>query len=326
MNIISLFSGCGGLDLGFEKEGFSVIWANEHDKTITKTYNHNHMNTVLDTRSIVDINNEEIPYDIDGIIGGPPCQSWALSGNMKGLDDNRGKLFFEFLRVLRNKMPKFFLLENVSGMLSKTHVKTFEKLISLFEDVGYDIEYKLLNSGEFGVPQERKRVIVVGYRKNLGISFAFDDLEKEVKKISLLEAIGDMPNPRGYNSKDFVAENLIFPNQDYLIDSYSPRYMSRNRKREWEELSFTILAQGRHMPLHPSSSKMVKIDKDNWVFDKFSPHPYRRLSVRECARIQTFPDDFIFFYEKINQGYKMIGNAVPVKLATVLARKIKNDL
>jgi DNA (cytosine-5)-methyltransferase 1 len=110
--LVSLFSGCGGLDLGFKQAGFSIAWANEFNNKIWETYKYNHPETELDTRSIIDIKSSEIPF-CDGIIGGPPCQSWSLAGSMGGIDDNRGQLFYEYARVLRDKMPKFFLAENV---------------------------------------------------------------------------------------------------------------------------------------------------------------------------------------------------------------------
>lgn len=119
MNIISLFSGAGGLDLGFQKAGFSILWANEYDKTIWETYEKNH-STHLDKRDIRNIPSSDIP-DCDGIIGGPPCQSWSEAGAGRGIDDNRGKLFYEFIRILNDKRPKFFVAENVSGMLADLH-------------------------------------------------------------------------------------------------------------------------------------------------------------------------------------------------------------
>ena len=120
MKIVSFFAGAGGLDLGFEKAGFDVIWANEYDKEIWETYEKNHPNTVLDRRSIVDIPSNEVP-DCDGIIGGPPCQSWSEAGSKRGIADKRGQLFYEFMRILADKKPKFFLAENVSGMLLPAH-------------------------------------------------------------------------------------------------------------------------------------------------------------------------------------------------------------
>ena len=127
MNIISLFSGCGGLDLGFEKAGFHITTANEIDKTIWDTYEKNHTKTMLIKGDIRNINKNQLPNNIDGIIGGPPCQSWSEAGKLRGIDDDRGKLFYEYIRILKQKQPKFFLAENVSGMLSNRHTEAVKK-------------------------------------------------------------------------------------------------------------------------------------------------------------------------------------------------------
>lgn len=122
MNVVSFFAGAGGLDLGFEKAGFNVVWANEYDKDIWETYEKNHKSTMLDRRSIVDIESDEVP-ECDGIIGGPPCQSWSEAGSLRGINDKRGQLFYDFIRILEAKQPKFFLAENVSGMLISKHTE-----------------------------------------------------------------------------------------------------------------------------------------------------------------------------------------------------------
>jgi len=120
MKIISLFSGAGGLDLGFTNKGFEIVFSNDNDKDVWETFEKNHK-TIIDKRSIVDIKSNEIPH-AEGIIGGPPCQSWSLAGAMRGIEDNRGKLFYEYLRILRDQKPLFFLAENVAGIISKTHI------------------------------------------------------------------------------------------------------------------------------------------------------------------------------------------------------------
>lgn len=158
MNIISLFSGCGGLDLGFEKAGFYITTANEIDKTIWDTYEKNHTKTTLIKGDIRNINKNQFPDDIDGIIGGPPCQSWSEAGNLRGIDDERGKLFYEYIRILKQKQPKFFLAENVSGMLSNRHAEAVKNIISLFEKSGYNVSVTMVNAKDYGVAQERKRV------------------------------------------------------------------------------------------------------------------------------------------------------------------------
>lgn len=324
MNIISLFAGAGGLDKGFENAGFDVKWACEFDKKIWETYKYNHADTYLETRSITDVKEEEIPDDICGIIGGPPCQSWSLAGSMRGIEDNRGKLFFDYLRILKAKQPLFFMAENVPGMISSAHIATFNNIKNMFSECGYNVKHAVLNAWDYGAPEDRKRVILVGYREDLGIEFNFNNLEKVKKRLTLKDAIADLPKPLPALDKNKTNGDTgeIF-NNEYFIGDFSSMFMSRNRIRSWDEPSFTIQAGARHAPIHPASDKMKKVDKDKW---EFTGPNYRRLSVRECARIQTFPDDFKFIYENLADAYKMIGNAVPVKLAEVIARQIKSDL
>jgi DNA (cytosine-5)-methyltransferase 1 len=327
MKIVSFFAGAGGLDLGFEKAGFDVVWANEYDKEIWETYEKNHKNTILDKRSIVDIPSSDVP-DCDGIIGGPPCQSWSEAGSKKGIADKRGQLFYEFMRILADKKPKFFLAENVSGMLLPAHKEALANIKQLFTDIGYDLSFQLLNVSDFGVPQDRKRVFFIGYRNDLGMKFQFPSPITPDKKITLEKAIGDLkenvlPAKDGNysNGKDCKVSN-----HEYMTGGFSSIYMSRNRVRSWDEVSFTIQAGGRHAPIHPQAPKMKFIEQNLREFVKGKESLYRRLSVRECARIQTFPDSFTFHYTSVVAGYKMIGNAVPVRMGKVLAQKIFNDL
>ncbi|ADY73057.1 DNA-cytosine methyltransferase [Desulfurobacterium thermolithotrophum DSM 11699] len=324
MEIVSLFSGCGGLDLGFELAGFSIVWANDNDKDVWETYTRNFPGTYLDKRDLRVIPVSDIP-DCVGIIGGPPCQSWSEAGNRKGIEDERGRLVLNYIDIISRKRPYFFLFENVAGILHRRHKKAFNLILTSLEKAGYDIYYKLIDTYDYLVPQNRKRVFIIGFRKDLQISYSFP--KPFDRKKTLRDAI--------YDLKDNVVEPLeknrhnpkvIVPNHEYYIGSFSSIYMSRNRVRSWNEPSFTIQASGRHAPIHPQANKMIKVSKDKYIFDPESPYPYRRLSVRECARIQTFPDDFIFVYEKLDAGYKMIGNAVPVKLAEILAVSIKETL
>ena len=324
MDIVSLFSGCGGLDLGFAKSGFNIILANEYDRSIWATYEFNHPKTQLDRRDIRNISSHDIP-DCIGIIGGPPCQSWSEAGSGRGINDNRGQLFYDYVRIVRDKRPLFFLAENVRGILAARHIEAFTNILNKFREIGYNVSYQLLNTNDFNVPQDRKRVIIVGYHESLGIHFEFP--QAVAKRLTLKDAIYDLRNIEPNKIKDKLESNHHpIPNHECLDTGYSSIYMSRNRVRKWNEPSFTIQAGGRHAPIHPQANKMIFVEKDKRIFDPNSPKPYRRLSVRECARIQTFPDNFIFKYEYINHGYKMVGNAVPVNLSKILARKISIDI
>ncbi len=325
MNIISLFSGAGGLDLGFEKAGFDTVWANEYDKDIWETYEKNFPHTKLDRRSITKIPSNEVPEAL-GIIGGPPCQSWSEAGSLRGIEDHRGQLFFEFIRLLRDKKPLFFLAENVSGMLAGRHVEALDNIKKLFKESGYTLSFKLLNAHDYKVPQDRKRVFFIGYREDLGIKFEFPNGFD--KKRYLKDVIWDIKdNALPAKEKNYTnGDSCTLDNHEYAIGTFSSMYMSRNRVRSWDEPSFTIQAGGRHAPLHPQAPKMQFIEQNKRIFVTDKEHLYRRLSVRECARIQTFPDTHKFYYKNVMAGYKMVGNAVPSYLGYYLAKKIMEDM
>ena len=328
MNIISLFSGCGGLDLGFEKAGFNIEVANEFDKNIWKTFEVNHPQTKLLKEDIRKIDAKTLPKDIDGIIGGPPCQSWSEAGSLKGIEDDRGKLFFEYIRILKSVQPKFFLAENVSGMLADRHSEAVKNIIKMFEECGYDVSLTLVNAKDYGVAQERKRVFYIGFRKDLNIKFDFPkgSTEDDNNKITLRDIIWDLQDsavPAG--EKNQHNPNAI-NNNEYFIGSYSPIFMSRNRVKSWDEQAFTVQASGRQCQIHPQAPKMIKVDKNDCRFVEGKENLYRRMTIREVARVQGFPDNFKFVYNNTNDAYKMIGNAVPVNLAYEVACAIKKVL
>lgn len=328
MNVISLFSGCGGLDLGFEKAGFNIPVANEFDSTIWATFEANHPKTTLIKGDIRDIKESDFPDSVDGIIGGPPCQSWSEAGALRGIEDDRGQLFFDYIRILRDKKPKFFLAENVSGMLASRHSDAVKNIISMFEASGYDVSITLVNAKDYGVAQERKRVFFLGFRKDLNVNFTFPEgsTREDEKKLTLRDIIWDLKDSavaageKNYKNPDAVNNN------EYFTGAYSTIFMSRNRVKDWDEQGYTVQASGRQCQLHPQAPKMVKVAKNDCRFVEGKEDLYRRMTVREVARVQGFPDDFIFIYDKIDTGYKMIGNAVPVNLAYEIALSIKNAL
>lgn len=321
MKIASFFSGAGGLDKGFENAGFKVQYANEFDKSIWATFSKNFPNTYLDKRSITEVLPSDLP-EVDGFVGGPPCQSWSEAGARRGIDDQRGQLFLDYIRLLKARQPRFFLAENVSGILHDIHRTAFANILNDFETAGYDVFFQLLNAVDYEVPEDRKRVIIIGFRKDLEVSYSFPSPIEN--RLTLSDAIGDLPEPSA-STDSSVSERPLgeVPNHEYMLGGFSTIYMSRNRVRGWDEPSFTIQAGARHAPIHPSAPRMERIDRDTFAFSPGHEDRYRRLSVRECARVQTFPDDFVFVYEKISTGYKMIGNAVPVRFAEHLAKSIK---
>ena len=332
MRLCSFFTGAGGLDLGFKNAGAQTLYANEFDSKIWATFEENFTkksNTALDKRSITEVDSDEVP-DCDGIIGGPPCQSWSEAGALRGINDSRGQLFFDFIRILKQKNPKFFLAENVSGMLADRHREALNQIIGLFEECGYAVTFHLLNASDYGVPQDRKRVIFVGYHQSLGKKFTppVATTLNPSDKISLKDALWDLKDnvlPAKDKNKSNYDECAV-PNHEYMTGGFSTIFMSRNRVRPWDGQSFTIQAGGRHAPIHPQAPEMRHVGKNKRIFIPGCEHLYRRLSVRECARIQTFPDDFIFKYDNIADGYKMVGNAVAVDFAEKLALQIRQDL
>lgn len=328
MNLISLFSGAGGMDLGFEKAGFTVVAANEFDKKIWATYEKNHKAPLI-RGDIREIGSDMFPDDVDGIIGGPPCQSWSEAGSLKGIEDARGQLFYEYIRLIRDKQPKFFVAENVSGMMAKRHSEAVENIVHHFETagIGYDVHIKMLNANDFDVPQDRDRVFYIGFRKDLGITdFKFP--EPLEYKPTFKDAIWDLKDTaiQALEKNKTNGSDCKVLNHEYFEGSYSTIFMSRNRVRAWDEAAYTVQASGRQCQLHPQAPKMIKVEKNKQIFVPGSEDLYRRLTVRECARVQTFPDDFEFIYTDLDLGYKMIGNAVPVNLAYAVASQIMEYL
>lgn len=301
---VSLFCGAGGLDLGFEKAGFRTLWANDWDADACKTHQ-NWSNAEVVCGDISKIEVDAIP-DSDVILGGFPCQGFSLSGPRK-IDDSRNALYKHYVRIVAAKQPKIFVGENVKGLLTMGGGQIIEAIVDEFSACGYNVFYKLVNAKDFGVPQDRERVIICGFRKDLGI----EEFELKVpcmEMVTLKQALQGMPE---------VSE------EDVCNAPYSSRYMSRNRKRGWDQVSYTIPAMAKQVTLYPGSPDMEKVDKDVWRFGRNGVT--RRLSWREASVIQTFPRE-LEFYGDITSKYKQIGNAVPVKLAEAVAKQLKEIL
>lgn len=332
MNVISLFSGCGGLDLGFEEAGFDIPVANEFDKKIWETFKINHPKTTLIEGDIRKVSKKDIAQylseEVDGIIGGPPCQSWSEAGALKGIEDERGQLFFDYIRILKEFKPKFFLAENVSGMLANRHSKAVQNILKLFEEAGYNVSLTMVNAKDYGVAQERKRVFYIGFRKDLGIAFTFPhgSTENDKKKLTLRDIIWDLQDTAIPAGKNNHHNPKAINNNEYFTGAYSTIFMSRNRVKAWDEQAYTVQASGRQCQLHPQAPKMIKFGKNDCRFVEGKENLYRRMTIREIARVQGFPDDFKFIYDDTDTAYKMIGNAVPVNLAREIAIAIKKTL
>lgn len=367
MNIIDLFAGCGGLSLGFEMAGFKTILAIEKDEWASETYMKNHPLTKMITGDITQILNLSKLLDknisVDGIIGGCPCQGFSLSGN-RDKNDPRNSLFMEFVRFVRYYQPKFFVMENVTGILSmktKHGERVKDVILNEFHSAGYNVEIFILNAAEFGVPQSRIRVFFVGLRNDIEYNkdkiepkgFLFDD-----KQISIKDAIMDLPQ---LNAGEGVEEQkyLIPPKNDYQIwarnnsDTVYNHISMRHTKRlverfahiKWgqsvadvdkefqqrqrgnaDKISGKTYSQNNMRPYPDKPSPTIPASfQSNFV------HPYlnRNYTAREGARLQSFPDTYIFYgkrttmsWEKNLSQYQQIGNAVPPLLARAIADKI----
>lgn len=303
MTQASLFCGAGGLDIGFERAGFKTVWANDFNADACETFRR-WSDAIVIHGDIGKIDAENIP-DVDILLGGFPCQGFSLSGPRK-LDDSRNTLYKHYVRIVNAKRPLAFVGENVKGLLTMGGGEVIAAIVEAFSECGYDVRYKLLNARDHGVPEDRERVIIVGFRKDLGeIPFSFPDSHSHVP--TLREALADVPAPA-------PGEVCEAP--------YSSRYMSRNRKRGWDEVSYTIPAMAKQVTLWPGSPDMIKVGRDEW---KFGEGLTRRLSWREAAAIQTFPKD-MKFYGDLTSIYRQIGNAVPVNLAFDVAMSVRKAL
>lgn len=300
-DLVSLFCGAGGMDIGFELAGFRTVWAIDFNHDACETHR---LWSGADVQegdiAKVDINT--IP-DTDIITGGFPCQGFSLAGPRK-VDDSRNTLYRHFVKILKIKKPRVFVAENVKGILTLGGGEVIKKIVDDFTGIGYRVSYKLLNAADYNVPQDRMRVIFVGIRNDIPGEFSFPEPSKA--RATLRTAIeGIKSNP-----------------EDICRDSYSSRYMSRNRKRNWDEKSFTIPAMAKQVPLHPDSPDMIKISTDVW---KFGEGETRRLSYKEAAAVQTFPRNIEFFGD-LTSKYKQIGNAVPVNLAKAVGEAVYDFL
>lgn len=294
---ISLFAGAGGLDMGFERAGFKTIWANDFDADACKTHE-KWSDAKVVCGDIAKVDAVDIP-EADIMLGGFPCQGFSLSGPRK-IDDSRNALYKHYVRIVKAKKPMMFVGENVKGLLTMGNGSIIEAIIEDFSQCGYNVFYQLLNAKDYEVPEDRERVIIVGFRKDLNI-----------KKFEY-----PVPRENHVTMRDALAGMEEAMEEDVCNAPYSSRYMSRNRKRGWDDVSYTIPAMAKQVTLWPGSPDMVKVDKDLWQFGQNGCT--RRFSWKEAAAIQTFPKG-LEFCGNLTSKYKQIGNAVPVKLAEIVA-------
>jgi DNA (cytosine-5)-methyltransferase 1 len=393
--VVSLFSGAGGMDLGFIKAGFEIVWANDFLKEAVETYRKNIGNHIV-FGDITKISSDQIPDNIDVVIGGFPCQGFSIANKNRGMHDERNFLYKEMLRVIKDKKPKMFVAENVKGLLNMEKGKVIELIKSDFEQLGYYVEYRLINSAEYGVPQARERVIIIGSKIRNNFSFPkkthtlIRDKSESLNlkpAISTEQAIGwlskirtsDLPikneniviynHQASNNVHDKFWGRLYDVNQhnvcDYLkewrnksglstkkIDQYfgyahtAGHWFRKDNNSgsipkpdDWWELKKLLKFDDKYdRAVTTLVEKDIKFEQSlritNWdtpsdTITATSPEIHinksRRLSARECAILQTFPNEFIFT-GTLNKIYTQVGNAVPALLAEKIANEIKKAL
>ncbi len=301
-SVVSLFAGAGGLDMGFHNKGFHIIWANDIDADACATHRlWSDAEVIQGDIGKIDI--DKIPQAAV-ILGGFPCQGFSLAGPRK-INDERNGLYRFFVNLVEKKKPYMFVAENVKGILTLGEGLIFEAIKEDFTERGYNVFVQLVNAADYGVPQERWRVIFIGFRDDMNVpDFKFP--KPFPNRVPMRTVLEDLPEPNP---------------EDISTDGFSSRYMSRNRKRGWDDVSFTIPAMAKQVALHPSSPDMVRLGIDHWEFGKNGIS--RRLSWQEAAAIQTFPAG-MKFEGNLTSKYRQIGNAVPVKLAEVVAEVTKH--
>lgn len=318
LSVLSLFAGCGGLDLGFQgnfhslgknypRNPFQVVWANEKEPQATETYRHN-LGEHIHCKLIQDVRNEELPY-ADVVLGGFPCQDFSVCGKLGGLTVERGRLYLEMKRVIETVKPILFVAENVKNLLYMENGLVFQTIKEDFASAGYTMYHHLFHAADYGVPQNRERVFLIGVRNDVPI-IPYLPLETRTPEtwVTSKEAVDDLwgkeDNPTILNHKmisrcKFVAGRKTQGNVRIKADKVSPTIRSEHHGN----------IEGHYRTTGDES------DVTNW----------RRLSVRECARLQTFPDSFLF-KRTATEAYKQIGNAVPPVLAWHIARALALSL
>lgn len=346
--VIDLFAGVGGLSLGFEQAGFEIVLANEFDSEIGKSYLSNHKNVELIIDDISKINLKSVfsrfKGEIDIIIGGPPCQGFSQKGKRKSINDDRNFLFKSFVSVVELVRPQYFVMENVPNLLTTENGYFKKEIYELFEKLGYTLSSGILNSADFGIPQNRRRAIIVGKLGKMGLELP----KPTLNKVSIWDAISDLAFLNS-GEGDFE-QNYKFPSKteyqsemrgnssklyNHIATSHSEIALERlkmipqNGGKEnlpHEHLTKSIYSGTWTRMRKEEQSVTITTRFDTPSSGKFT-HPYlhRAITVREAARIQSFPDNFIFWGSKSSQ-MKQVGNAVPPKLANAIATIIKKDM
>lgn len=300
MRVVSLFSGAGGLDLGFTMAGHEIVWANDIYEDAVKTYRRNLGDHIV-CKDIALVDAADIP-NCDIIIGGFPCQGFSVANVKRHVDDERNVLYKQLIRIIEAKKPKFFLAENVKGLTNLAKGAVFQMILSDFRALGYRVDFRVLNAADFGVPQTRQRVIIVGVRNDVDFTYDFPSpthsktgADGLPKWVSVSKALAGIPDPDQPND---------LPNHEYSKYKLNFNGYLGHRQLDPEKPAPTVTARG-----------------DNKGGVVILPHPNaeRRMSCRELARIQSFPLDYEFYGNR-SSVYRQIGNAVPPLLGYAVAK------
>ncbi len=316
LRVASLFCGCGGTDVGllgdfdflgkhYNSNGMQIVYANDIDDNACNIFKEN-FGIIPDNRDIREVKSDDIP-EFDILTGGFPCQSFSIvAQNPKrlGVKDERGKLFFEMCRILKEKQPKCFIAENVKGILTANKKSAFPLILKEFEDSGYDVQYRILNSANYGVPQKRERVIIVGFRSDLNIKFDFpENIINDESKFEPLEKVVE----KSVDEKYFFSQRAV--------EGMLRRRESMNKGR----------AQDLSKPCNTVGAHLAKVSLNSTDPVLKEGEKYRRFTPREVARIQSFPENFELVGSETAQ-YRALGNAIPPVLFWYVANAVKENL
>lgn len=294
---ISLFSGCGGSDLALSKLGFDIVWANDIWDVACQTYSDNIPNARIKVGDIADFC--RFP-DAQLLVGCYPCQGYSQGGRREP-GESINFLYRQFDRVLRLVQPKAFVVENVNGMVYGANRRLLENQLCRFRLAGYRVVWQVLNAKDYGVAQNRRRVFLVGIRSGIPTTYAFPPPthgpNARTNYVTQRDVIGGMPR---------------WPEGEFNNEEFHWYYLSRNRRHGWNGQSPCIVGHWRHVPLHPLSPPLIRIDTDHWHFS--NGDRARRLSYRECALLQGFSPSFVWKRGTVRDRFQMIGNAVPPPL------------
>jgi len=323
LNYIDLFSGSGGMSLGFETQGFENLFAIEFDEATANTYRRNFPDNYLIEKDITQVTNQEIldiveEVNVDVVIGGPPCQGFSIAGNIgrQFIDDERNHLFKEFVRIVDIIKPKMFVMENVARLATHNKGKTIKEICDEFEKIGYHTKFKVLNAVNFNVPQNRRRIFVVGTKEN-----EFEFPAGNDYKMSVKETIGDLP-PLENGEKSDIPNHFAMKHTSQMLKKMSYISDGGDRNEIPEELR-PKSGDIRKYIKFDSSQPAVTVTGD--MRKVFHYDQNRALSSRELARLQTFPDTFVFEGSSISTQ-QQIGNAVPPNLSKGVAKNVKRSL